>query len=100
MNKFIKVTFKGVLIAALVGTVTACSSFPFLGRNRSANQVEPTPEGTTIQPAGQARLSTGQPGTQGGTTTAQAPQTTEGQGGALPDESTQADGNQPVPALW
>lgn len=103
MNKFVRVTFKGVLIAALVGSVTACANIPFLGRNRSANQVEPAPEGTTSQPTGQARLRAGQPGTQGGNTnqsTAQAPQTTEGQGGSLPAESTQSDGNQPVPALW
>lgn len=104
MDKFIRQTIiKTVVAAILVGSVTACANIPFLGRNRSANQVEPTPEGTTSQPTGQARLRAGQPGTQTGTTnqsTAQAPQSTEGQGGALPDESTQSDGNQPVPALW
>ncbi|HEY9598228.1 MAG TPA: hypothetical protein V6D33_11220 [Cyanophyceae cyanobacterium] len=103
MNNFIRLTFKAVVITALVGSVTACENFPFLGRNRSSNQVESSPQGTTSQPTGQTRLRAGQPGTQGGTTnqtTAQAPQTTEGQGGATPGESTQSDGNQPVPALW
>lgn len=103
MNNFIRLTFKAVVITALVGSVTACGNVPFLGRNRSANQVESAPQGTTNQQTGQTRLRAGQPGTQGGATnqtTAQAPQTTDGQGGATPDESTQSDGNQPVPALW
>lgn len=109
-KQMIRVTIKGAIAVALISLTTACANFPLLGRNRAANQVEPAPEGTLIQPANQAPLRTGQPATQAQTgtqTTAQAPQTTQGQGGTgtgdiepVPVAPAPADTNEPIPALW
>ncbi len=97
-----RLMLKGVAVAALIGTVTGCSS-PFLGRNRSANQVENSPEATQTQPANQTgTLRANQPATQGqntNQTTAQAP-TATGDPIGDPADTAQAGSNQAVQALW
>lgn len=72
-----------VAVAALAGAAIGWR-FPFLGDNRSAQQLSTPPEGTKTQPAG-TKLATKQPekspasnlkSTQPATTTAQAPSST------------------------
>lgn len=107
-----RLTLKGVVAVALVSSATACNNSPLLGRNRAANQVENSPQATENQPVGQAPLGTNQPGQNNAQnnseTTAQAPQTTVGQGGTgtgntefvQSDPELATDGNEGIPALW
>ena len=102
MNKFIKLMGKVVVASALIGSVTGCSNVPFLGRNRSANQVTNSPE--TAQNQSTTRKQRANQPTKQARTTAQA-----NQSNATPDDSLnpeapntggQSSGNQGVPALW
>ena len=103
MNKFLRLTSKVVVASALIGSVTACSNVPFLGRSRSANQVTNPPE-TAQNQSTTRRQRTNQP-------TQQAQNNTQGnQGNAetpdgslnpeAPNTDGQSSGNQGVPALW
>lgn len=89
---------KIVVAAALVGAVTGCRNFPFLGRNQTSNQVEASPQATQGQSANEKqRLGAKQPAraqnnNQTNQKTAQSPDVTI---------DPEAPGNtQPVPALW
>jgi len=104
MNRFTRLMLRVLVGAALVGTATACSNFPFLGRNQSANQTEDSPRTTQVQRAKRARVQrANQPSTQAqnnNQTTAQAPDATVNPEATGNTQSDQTDGNQPVPALW
>ncbi len=87
---------KVVVATAVIGSVTGCSNFPFLGRNRSANQVTNSPE-TAQNQSTTRRQRTNQP-------TQQAKNNTQTPDGSLNPEATntegQSDSNSGVPALW
>lgn len=94
---------KVVVASALIGSVTGCGNVPFLGRNRSANQVTNSPETAQNQSATR-RQRTNQP-TQQARTTAQANQSNaQSPDGSLnpeaPNTGGQSSGSQGVPALW
>lgn len=108
MNKFVGLFIAVIALATLAGAAIGWR-FPFLGQNRSANQLENASDATGNQPVSQAPLRSSQPNrttaqlrsNQPTRTTAQAPQTNQGQGStATPTEAAQSDANQPIPALW
>lgn len=104
MNRFTRLMLRGVVAVTLVGTATACSNFPFLGRNQSANQTEDSPGTTQVQRTNRTRTQrANQPSTQAqnnNQTTAQAPDATVNPEGAGNTQSDQTDSDQAVPALW
>lgn len=102
MNKFFGLMSKVVIAIALVGSVTGCNNVPFLGRNRSANQVNNSPTATQNQRTAQTRVQpANQPGTraQPNQTTPQDPNVTLNPEAANTGTG-QADSTQSVPALW
>ena len=109
MNRFIGLIIMVVAIAALAGAAIGWR-FPFLGRSRSANQLQTAQQNTNVQPANRTSVQpanrtrvqrASQPTAQAPSnaqTTAQAPDATVNPA-ATNVESAQTE-NQPVPALW
>lgn len=104
MSKLTGLIIKGAIATVLIGSVTACNQFPFLGDNQTAQQTdtEPVPEATEETPTDQTsptqttpQTTQPQTGQQG---TAQAPQTVD-RGDATTTQPAQ-DTTQPIPALW
>lgn len=100
MSKLTGLIIKGAIASVLVGSVTACGQFPFLGDNQTAQQTdtEGVPEATPETPTAQTtpgQATQPQTAPQG---TAQAPQTVD-PGDATTTEPAQ-DTTQPIPALW
>lgn len=103
MNKLIGLI---IIISALVGAATAWR-FPFsLGQNRTAGQINASPEATDETPIGQTQVQpanrTAQETTQAPATTqptAQAPQTVGQADPGTPQPTSPAAG-EPIPALW
>lgn len=90
-----RLIIKIVVAAALVGAVTGCGNFPFLGRKQTSNQVEASPQATQGQSTNKKQRLGAKQSARAQTnnqTTAQSPDATI---------DPEAPGNtQPVPALW
>lgn len=100
MSKLTGIIIKGAIATVLVGSVTGCNQFPFLGDNQTAQQTDPesVPEATEETPTAQTSpTQTAPQTTQSPQGTAQAPQTVDpGDATTQPAQDT----TQPVPALW
>lgn len=113
MNKFVGLFIAVIALATLAGAAIGWR-FPFLGQNRTANQVENQEEAAETGAVSQAPLRASQPNqttaqapntqrtaqAQNTQTTAQAPQTTVAQESPATTESAQPNADQPIPALW
>ena len=93
-----RLMLKIVVTAALVGAVTGCGNFPFLGRNQASNQVEASPQKAT------QGLSANRKQRLGAKPSAQAQNNNKNKATAQSPDVTidpEAPGNnQSVPALW
>jgi hypothetical protein len=106
MNRFIGLIIMVVAVAALAGAAIGWR-FPFLGQNRSLNQIGTAQEGTQGQTTAQRQaLSAKQPTQKArntsatGTRSLQAQNTNVDTSTTVNTQSGQSDSNEPVPALW
>lgn len=95
-----------VAVAALAGAAIGWR-FPFLGRSRTANQLQTAQQPRVVQPANRTRVQrASQPNPQAlndNQTTAQAPATAQAPDAITNPDATDAppaNNNQPIPALW
>ena len=106
MNRFIGLIITVVAVAALVGAAIGWR-FPFLGRTRSANQLETAPQEASQvrQGNGTRTLRASQTTTtrtvRANQTTAQAPDATVNpEAPGTTTQPAQSESEEPVPALW
>jgi len=104
MSRLIRLTIKAAVITTLVSLTTACGNFPLPGADQDDNVIESVPQ-TVEQSSSQTPIqSASQPSTvqtqdNNNQTTAQAPNTAEGENNTT-TETAESDSNQPVRALW